>query len=77
MPQRVLPVSASSSKASAGGGSTKEQEKEIASLMEAFKDVQERHAQARAAGLRRRSLLDREGAAAGEAAAAAAESQSN
>lgn len=56
------------SKASGGKG----QEKEIASLMETFKAVQERHAETRANGLRRRSLLAQQdrgregGAAAGE-----------
>ncbi len=53
----MLPAATASKTKDAGGASSKEQEKEIASLMEAFKDVQARHARARAEELRRRSLL--------------------
>lgn len=51
--QRVLPSSSSSKPTPL----SKEQEKEIAALMQSFKEVQDWHAKARAEGLRRRSLL--------------------
>lgn len=56
---------------SKAGTGSKEQEKESASLMETFKAVQDRHAEARANRLRRRSLLaqqdrGREGTGEGE-----------